>query len=88
MTVYIFSSIGLEMNLEKTKVVVFTPGFIWGNIGKVTYKQRVTGGGGDVSGEEKDKGKLIRMRRNNGGFINTAPHGSITWGDPTTDVGR
>ena len=34
------------MNLEKTKVVVFTPGFIWGHIGKVTYKKRVTGGGG------------------------------------------
>ena len=28
------------------------------------------------------------MRRNNGGFINTAPHGSITWGDPAIDAGR
>ena len=43
--VEMFGRIVLETKLEKTKAMVFTPGFIWGQIGKEAYKWRVTGGG-------------------------------------------
>ena len=36
----------LDTNLEKTKAMVCTPGFIWGKTSKVVYKRRVTREGG------------------------------------------
>ena len=43
--VAIFRRIGLETNLENTKTMVCTPGFIWGKWGGQEYKRRVTGEG-------------------------------------------
>ena len=44
-TVAMFRRMGLKTNLEKTKSVFFTPGFIWGEGGDQAYKVRVTGEG-------------------------------------------
>ena len=38
-------------------------------------------------GEEKDKGKLLIMRRNNVGLTKTAPNGAITWSKTSKDAG-
>ena len=45
MTVDMFCRVGLETNLVKNKVMVCTPGFIWGQIGEEAYKRRTTGEG-------------------------------------------
>ena len=45
MTVAMFRRIGLEKNLENTKTMVCTPGFIWGKWGACSYKRQVTGEG-------------------------------------------
>ena len=42
-TVDMFFRVGLETNLDKTKTVVFTLGFIWVQIGEYAYKRRSTG---------------------------------------------
>ena len=42
-TVEMFRRMELETNMEKTKVMVCTPGFIWGEVGGLAYKRRVTG---------------------------------------------
>ena len=44
-TVESFGRVGTETNLDKTKLMVFVPGLIWGQIGKEEYKQRSTGEG-------------------------------------------
>ena len=41
--VRMFKRVGLLSNFGKTKVMVCTPGFIWGQQGIDTYKWRVTG---------------------------------------------
>ena len=43
LTVAMFLQMGIEANLEKTKAMVCTPGFIWGGGG--VYKRRVRGEG-------------------------------------------
>ena len=43
--VQIFERVGLQMKLGKTKGMVFTPGFIWGQLGVAAYKRRATGEG-------------------------------------------
>ena len=45
LTVAIFRRVGIKTNLEKTKSMVFTPSFIWGNWSKEAYKFRATGEG-------------------------------------------
>ena len=67
MTVDIFCRVGLEMNLKKTRSMVCTPVFIWGKIREEAYKRRATGEGSDVSGEEMDEGKFIRVWGFSGG---------------------
>ena len=37
-TVEMFRRVGLEKNLENTKTMVCTPGFIWGKWGEKAYK--------------------------------------------------
>ena len=44
-TVVMFSRMGLDANLKKTKVMVCTPGFIWGDWGETAYKRWATGEG-------------------------------------------
>ena len=44
-TVYMFFRDRLETNLDKTKAMVFTPGFIGGQIREEAYKRRETGYG-------------------------------------------
>ena len=43
--VYTFCRVRLEKNLDKIKAMVFTPGFIWVQIGEYAYKRRSTGEG-------------------------------------------
>ena len=45
MTVDMFRRIRLETNLEQKKLMVCTPGLIWGHIWEVAYKQREAGEG-------------------------------------------
>ena len=42
----VFERAGMQANLVKTKEMVCTHGFIWGQKNGVLYKQRETGGGG------------------------------------------
>ena len=44
-TVAMFHIMGLETNLDNTKAMVCTPGFIWGEWGEKAYKRRATGEG-------------------------------------------
>ena len=44
-SVAIFQHMGLETNLEKTKALVCTPGYIWGKCSEADYKRRSTGEG-------------------------------------------
>ena len=44
MIVDVFIMVGLERKFRNKNVVVCTPGFIWGKIRKVAYKQRATRG--------------------------------------------
>ena len=41
-TVEMLRRIGLETNLENTKALVCTPGYIWGKWSKAVYKRRAT----------------------------------------------
>ena len=41
-TVAMFCWMGLEDNLEKNKLMMCTPGFIWGRLSEKVYKQRAT----------------------------------------------
>ena len=43
--VRMFERFILQTNLNKTKAVIFTPGFIWGHQGAEAYKRRATGEG-------------------------------------------
>ena len=45
MTVAMFLRMGLDANLDKTKSIVFTPGFIYGKWDDQAYKQRAMGEG-------------------------------------------
>ena len=40
-----FCRVRLETILEETKATVFTPGFVWGQIGEEAYKRRATSEG-------------------------------------------
>ena len=44
-TVEMIRRMGLDTKLERTKVVVCNPGFIWGKWGEQSYKQRAMGEG-------------------------------------------
>ena len=85
MNVDMFSRVRLEKNSQNKNTMVCTPGFVWRHIREASYKYVMEGG--NILVEEKYTGKLLRMRRKNGGFINTAPHGPITWGYPSADSG-
>ena len=41
--VRMFDRVGLQTNLNNTKAVICTPGFIWGQQGAEAYKKRATG---------------------------------------------
>ena len=41
--VRMFERVGLQTNLDKTKAMIFTLGFVWGQQGAEAYKQRTTG---------------------------------------------
>ena len=43
--VRMFERVGLYKNLRKTKSMTCTPGFIWGQLGKDTYKWQATSKG-------------------------------------------
>ena len=43
--VVMFNSVGLNTNLDKTKSMVCTPGYIWWERSKEAYKYRETGEG-------------------------------------------
>ena len=45
LTVAIFRRMGLEKNPEKSKTMVFTPGYIWGKWIEYAYNIRATGEG-------------------------------------------
>ena len=42
-TLAMFQWMGLEINLDKTKSMVCTPGYIWGRLSDTAYKRRETG---------------------------------------------
>ena len=42
-SVAMFRRMGLETNLDKTKAIVCTPGYIWVNFSGAAYKHRATG---------------------------------------------
>ena len=42
-TVEMFRRVGLDTNLEETKALVCTPGYIWGMWTEAAYKRRATG---------------------------------------------
>ena len=44
-TVEMICRMGLDTKLERTKVVVYNPGFIWGKWGEQVYKRQVMGEG-------------------------------------------
>ena len=66
-TVSMFWWIGIETDLNKTKAMVYTPGFIWGYYGGLFYKRRATGGG--VQGVEEDEGVMQHMHSDSGGVL-------------------
>ena len=43
-----FGRVGLERNLDKTKAIICTPGFICVHTGNEAYKQRAMGEGENV----------------------------------------
>ena len=62
-TVEIFCRMGLETNLEKTKTMVCTPGFIWEEWGGARIQAAGDGGRGYILGAEEVAGKLRQVRR-------------------------
>ena len=44
-TVAMFWQMGIETNLDKTKEMVCTPGFIWRKVGELAHKRQETGEG-------------------------------------------
>ena len=48
-----FCRMGLDANLEKTKVVLCTSRFIWGGWVETVYKRRVTGKGENFRDRKK-----------------------------------
>ena len=42
--VHMFYLLGLYINLGKNKFMTCTPGFVWGDMFKVTYKHQEVGG--------------------------------------------
>ena len=56
-TLALFRRMGLETNLDKTKAMVCTPGFIWGKWGELAYKWWATGEGGNF--RERKKTRVI-----------------------------
>ena len=52
-TVAMFCRMGLDANLEKTKVVLCTSRFIWGGWVETVYKRRVTGKGENFRDRKK-----------------------------------
>ena len=57
-----FQWMGLETNLDKTKALVCTPGYIWGKWSEAAYKRRATREGGTF--REK---KRVRVGGGGGG---------------------
>ena len=54
--VRMFERFGLQTNLNNTKAVIFTTGFIWGQQGAEAYKLRATGEGSTF--RERNKTRL------------------------------
>ena len=54
-TVSLFRQMGLAKNLEKTKTMVYNPGFIWGKWGELAYKRRATGEGATFRDRKKTR---------------------------------
>ena len=55
MTVAMFRRVCLETNLEKTKALVCTSGYIWGKWSKAAYKRRATREGGTFRGRKRSR---------------------------------
>ena len=51
-----FQRMGLETNLENSKTMVCTPGFIWGKWGEHVYNRRANGEGATYIGSGRDFG--------------------------------
>ena len=54
--VSMFDRVGIHTNLVKTKAILYTPGFIWGQHGSAVYKKRST-----VEGSTFRKRKITRV---------------------------
>ena len=75
--VVMFCRVGLSMNIDKTKAVACTIGFIWGQLGKYAYMRREMGEGALFRGAEKNPYKLRRVWGLGGGIFREASHGTV-----------
>ena len=87
MTMAMFKRVGFKTNPEKTKSMVCTPGYTWGNWSKEAYIHHMKGGG-DVHGEKVDKGQLHIVWCGGVGVIPELTHGEETWRQCTPYKGR
>ena len=53
--VWIFDQVGIYTNLGKTKSMVCTPGFIWGEMGKEAYNQQAMGEGATLKEQNRTR---------------------------------
>ena len=53
MPVAVLRIMGMEANLNKTKVMVCTPGFVWGEWGETEYKRLETAEGATFRQQKK-----------------------------------
>ena len=54
-TVSMLLRVGIETNLEKTKSLVCTPGYIWGKWSKAVYKHRANEAGATFRDRKRDR---------------------------------
>ena len=68
-TVAMFRRMGLETNLEKTKLMVCTPGFIWGYGRGAGLQETGDGIRGNLQKTEEGKVELRHVQRDGGGVL-------------------
>ena len=86
-TVVMFCRKGPKKNLEKTKAIVFTPGFIWGEWGGGGVQAMGDRRSSNVSREEEIAGKLHRVRSDGVTIFSQKSHGKPTWNLRPPDEG-
>ena len=84
--VRMFNRVVLLTNLDNTKEIMCTPGFIWGHQGTAVYKRRAAGEGYKFRERKKTRVSCEEWR-GDGGVVTPPPHEEETQDSHATDPG-